>query len=123
MGVRTGEIPRVDWQWFLHGLTSQHAGDEITIEIVDEELGDQQEVRRLPLAYVEYDPDDDVVVVGVGGRDGRYPVVLRDIIQGPRQILADTIGPEEMALDITGADRSETIVVLHPAPAPTEVQR
>jgi hypothetical protein len=114
MSIQPHEIPRLEWQRFLDDLTEEHAGDEVTIEVLDEQLGNQEEVQRLPLAYVEYDPKDDAVIVGVGGRDGRFPIVLRDIIEQPQRILADAIGNDaRLALEIAAADGSQTIVTLH----------
>ena len=39
--------------------------------------------KGVPFTYIEYDSHDDMVNVGVGGRDGRYPVVLRHTIEPP----------------------------------------
>ena len=55
---------------------TEHQADDVTIEVVDPTFGPNQEAERLPLAYIEYDPKDDVVVVAVGGRTARYPVLL-----------------------------------------------
>ena len=59
---------------------------------------------------------DDVVIVAVGGRDGRYPVVLRHIVEHPQRIAADTYGEGRLALDIVDGDGDHTIVTIQ---APT----
>jgi hypothetical protein len=108
------DIPRAEWSQVLEGLTDQYEGAEVTIELLDQEFGDESEVQRLPLAYLEYDHQDDVVIVAVGGRDGRYPAVLRHIVEHPERILRDTLGPGGLvALDVVGRDESHTIVTLH----------
>lgn len=108
------ELARPDWQRYLEELTAQHEGDEVTIEVLDEQLGDEGEAQRLPLAYIEYDPKDDIVIVAVGGHDRRYPVVLHHLVEDPQRILADPHGPgDTVALDVVGADGDQTIVTLH----------
>jgi len=114
------EVPRAEWQQFLQDLTRERAGDEVTLEVLDPDLGDEVEVERLPLAYIEYDPKDDEVNVAVDGRDGRDAVVLREGAAHPQQIVADTLvpaagGPPLLVLEVTGADGTQTIVTLHPA--------
>jgi hypothetical protein len=74
------EIPRDVWQATLEALTVQHEGDLSVIEVADVDLGDQFEVEHIPFSYIEYDLHDDAVSIGVGGLDGRYPVMLRHVI-------------------------------------------
>jgi len=107
------EIPRDEWTAFLNGVTNAHAGQGVTIEALDREYGDGYESAQLPLAYVEYDHQADEVAVAVGGRDGRYPVVLRHAVQRPRRILADSAAPFiEWAFDIVADVDSHTIVTI-----------
>jgi hypothetical protein len=114
MSEHPHELPRSDWRPYLQAVTAAHEGDEATIELVDHELGDEHEVERLPLAYLDYEPEDDAVMVAVGGRDSRYPVVLHHIVDGPRRILADSYEPgPTLALDIVDDDGGHTIVTLH----------
>ena len=67
----------------LDEITKVRTGDDVTIELLDAEFGDAFEAERMPLAYIEYDEHADEASVGVGGRDGRYPVVLRYSIEHP----------------------------------------
>jgi hypothetical protein len=39
--------------------------------VVDPSIGHQYEAQRLPFSCLEYDPKDDVVIVGVGGHADR----------------------------------------------------
>jgi hypothetical protein len=109
------ERPKEDWHQMLDELTKVRAGDDVTIELLDAELGDAVEAERMPLAYVEYDEHADEASVGVGGRDGRYPVVLRHSIEHPTSILTDSKPPEPpLVVQIVGADGSETLVTVFP---------
>jgi hypothetical protein len=57
--------------------------------VLDPDVGDNQLVERLPFDHVTYDHKDDVLVVAVGGKDQRYPVVLRHLVHHPRELLVD----------------------------------
>jgi hypothetical protein len=111
------EVPRQEWSGFFEEVTKNHAGQDVIIEVLDREFGDGTEALRLPLAYIEYDHKDDEVAVAVGGRDGRYPVVLRHAVARPRRILADTTLPQiDWAFDIVGDGDSHTIVTVFARP-------
>lgn len=106
------ELPRDEWREFLEKLTSEFDGYDVTIEAVGEQIGDNLEAERLPLAYLAYDDKTDVFIVAVGGRDGRYPE-LHHLIENPKKILADAVSPDEpWAIDVIGAG-TRTIVSLH----------
>jgi hypothetical protein len=107
------ERPKEEWHKLLDELTLVRAGDDITIELLDTEFGDELEAERMPLAYIEYDEHADEASVGVGGRDGRYPVVLRHSIEHPTSILTDSRPPRlPLVVQIVGADGSETLVTV-----------
>ena len=109
------ERPKEEWHELLDELTKVRTGDDVTIELLDAEFGDAFEAERMPLAYVEYDEHVDEASVGVGGRDGRYPVVLRHSIEHPTSILTDSKPPRlPLVLQIVGADGSETLVTVLP---------
>src|SRR5215216_4987336 len=77
------QADRDQWETMLNQLTDQHAGEQITIEILDPTLGDQVEAERLPFTYATYDRRDDTIVIAVGGKTPRYPVLLRHMITKP----------------------------------------
>ena len=109
------ERPSQDWHKLLDELTRVRTGDDVTIEVLDAEFGDEFEAERMPLAYIEYDEHSDEASVGVGGRDGRYPVVLRHSIEHPTSILTDSKPPRPpLIVQIVGADGSETLVTVLP---------
>jgi Family of unknown function (DUF5335) len=106
---------RAEWHDMLDELTRVRSGDDVTIELLDAEFGDELEAERMPLAYVEYDEHANEASVAVGGRDGRYPVVLRHSIQGPTSILTDTQPPMmPLAVQIVAPDGSETLITVLP---------
>ena len=110
---------REEWREFLELVSKEHEGDEVTIEVASMEFGDNLQAERLPLAYVAYDNKDDVAIVAVGGRDGRFPVVLRHMIERLRSITVDPATPDAArAIDIVGADGSHTYVTLHRVSVP-----
>ena len=111
------EPQRGEWRDFLDRVTKEHEGDAVTIEVADTDYGDQFEAEQVPFAYLEYDDKADAVNVGVGGKDSRYPVVLRHAIEHPKAILVDPPAPNAArALDIV-SDDANTIVSLHRRPA------
>jgi hypothetical protein len=112
------ELRREAWRDFLESVTKEHDTDDASIEVLSTEFGDQQEAERIPLAYIEYDDRDDAVIIGVGGRNSRYPVLLRHTIPHPRQIFVHPPAPNvTRAIEIVGEDGDQTIVTLHPRPA------
>jgi hypothetical protein len=111
------ELERSAWRHFFDLLTKEHEGWQVTVEVTSVDIGDQVQAEKLPFAFMEYDKDDDVIV-GVGGRDSRYPVVLQHIVNDPQKVLVDTTAPNAAtAIDVIGEDGAQTIVSLHPAPA------
>jgi hypothetical protein len=111
-------IPQSSWFESLESLTKQHEGDLVTIEVLAIDLGDEYEAERVPFAYIEYDKHDDAVNVAVGGRDGRYPVVLRHTIEHPQRVETSTLAPgEEPTVSVTAADGVQTLVTFHIRPA------
>jgi hypothetical protein len=109
------ERPKGDWHSLLDEVTKVRTGDDVTVELLDAEFGDAFEAEHLPLAYVEYDEHADEASVAVGGRDGRYPVVLRHSIPHPTAILTDAQSPRlPLIIQIVGADGSETLVTVLP---------
>ena len=102
---------RTEWTRLTDRLSAEYPGYDVTIEVLDPEVGDNPMVERLPFAGITYDYKDDVVVVSVGGRSPRYPVVLRHLIQHPQEILFDLI-PQGAALKITDASGTTTLVSL-----------
>ena len=86
MSTTTRELERASWPAYFDSITQSIEGMLVTVEVMDEQLGDQTDVERLPVQAISYDPRDDVLEVAVGGRGTRYPVVLRHFISNPTAI-------------------------------------
>ena len=97
---------RTEWTKLTDRLSAEYAGYDVTIEV-----GDNQLVERLPFDHVTYDHKDDVLVVAVGGKDQRYPVVLRHLIHHPRELVVDQ-NPQGAALKVTDESGTTTLVSL-----------
>jgi len=109
MSATTAE--RSEWTTLTDRLSADHVGHDVTIEVLDADGGDNPMVERLPFDSITYDPRDDVLVVAVGGRAPRYPVVLRHLIHHPQEILFD-LTHQGAALKITDSDGTATLVSL-----------
>jgi hypothetical protein len=101
----TSTTDRSQWTYTLDRLTSDHEGDLVVIEVLDTEFGDNEQAERVPFGYANYDRRDDAVIIGVGGRSGRYPVALRHMIWHPVEIDVDAD-----ALRVVDTDGTVTIV-------------
>ena len=110
MSVTTSE-QRGEWTKLTDRLTVDHEGHDVTIEVLDFQGGDSSLVERLPFGGITYDHKDDVVVISVGGGSPHEPVVLRHLIEHPREILFDLI-PQGAALKITDSTGTTTLVSL-----------
>jgi hypothetical protein len=102
---------RSEWVTLTDRLSADHAGHEVTIEVLDPDGGENSMVERLPFTGITYDHKDDVVVVSVGGKSPRYPVVLRHLIPHPGEILFDLI-PQGGALKINYSTGTTTLISL-----------
>ena len=104
---------RQEWRGFLDVITKDQEGEPVTVEVVSAELGSQVQASMLPLAYIQYDDKDDVVVVSVRKRDGMDPG-LDHIVQNPWKIVFDPPAPGAVrSIDIEGSDGTHTLVTLH----------
>jgi hypothetical protein len=106
------EIGRGAWQKTLEALTVEHKGDVATIEVAELDLGDQFEAEQIPFSYVEFDPHDDAVSIGVGGLDGRYPVMLRHVVEHPQNLLIHTSEVGSVTIEVRSPDGTVTLITL-----------
>jgi len=111
MAMDDEEIPRDAWKRTLEALTGEHEGDVASIEVAELDLGDQFEAEQIPFSYIEYDPHDDAVSVGVGGLDGRYPVMLRHVVAHPQSIFIHN-AVDSVTIEVRSPDGSVTLVTL-----------
>jgi hypothetical protein len=106
------EVSRDAWQKALQALTEEHAGDVVTIEVQDLDIGDQFAAEQIPFNYIEYDPHDDAVSVGVGGLDGRYPVILRHVVEHPQNVFIHLSEEGPVTVEVRDPDGTATLVTL-----------
>ena len=111
--AETVTLDRNEWAGGLDQLTKNHEGGLLTIELLDMSFGDQHEVERLPFAYVNYDPRDDVVIVAVGGKSAKYPVVLRHMIWHPAEVSVADGEDLGTVLRVTDSDGVTNLITFH----------
>ena len=117
MSDQRRELQRDEWREWFEKLTQECEGYDVMIEVVSEDFGDQFEAERLPLTYLAFDDKDDVFIVAVGGKDGRYQAVLRHMVEHPKAILAEQLtGETPWAIEVIGPDGTQTIVTLRMRP-------
>jgi hypothetical protein len=107
MDVMTSTVDRNQWTPLLDQLTKDHAGEYVTIEVLDPTYGDNPQVEHLPFSYAAYDYKDDVVFVAVGGNSPQYPTVLRHMVPHPSDVAATM---EPAALRVADSDGTTTLV-------------
>jgi hypothetical protein len=116
VAAETEELPQGAWRQTLEEITRAHSREVVRIEVLSGQLGDQIQVDGLPLAYVEYDDKDDVVVVAVHERD-RDDIALRHIVEHPLNVRVHPRQPAAtVALDVAAKDGTRTFVMLQPRP-------
>ena len=114
----TREIPLDALDRFSTRLPAVGAAD-VTIEVLDDDVGDQIQADRLPWHALWYDAATGIVEVSVGGRDTRIPVVLRHHIHDPESVWVEEAAEGVRTIAITGRDGARTLVRFHPRRALT----
>ena len=105
---------RGTWQGLLDEITLGRRGQPVTIEIMDEELGDQTPAHRLPLDSIGYDTHDDVVVVALCGLAPGDGVVLRHLIPAPRSLDLLEQPHDSLVLRVVDGADVQTLLVFTP---------
>ena len=108
----TNKIPMEQLERLADQLPATKTVD-VTIEVFDEEIGDQLEAIRLPWHGLVYDSRNEIIELSVGGRDRRIPVVLRHSIHKPTGVWLEQEGGRAISLLIEAADSPRTIVTFH----------
>jgi len=120
MSNTTQELDAEKWHEYFDSVTPSIEGMLVTIEVMDEQVGDQLEVERVPLQAISYDPKDDVLEVAVGGRGVRYPVVLRHFISSPQTVsVEESSSVTPAAVFVTDGSGVRTLIRLF---EPTELE-
>jgi hypothetical protein len=103
-------IEQTQWNEFLAELTRQADGYDVTVELLDPELGDQIEVRRARLAALAFDPREGIAVA-VSDPSGREEL-LRHVIAEPARLEATDEPGVPGALLIEAAGGTKTLIRL-----------
>jgi hypothetical protein len=97
--TETMTVDRNRWEQFFDQLSKDHAGDLVTVELLDQDLGDQLEGERLPFTSASFDPRNDMVVISAAGTNDGEPM-LRHMIQHPSEVDVATAQPDETVLRV-----------------------
>jgi len=108
----TNKIPMEQLERLADQLPATKTVD-VTIEVFDEEIGDQLEAIRLPWHGLVYDSRNEIIELSVGGRDRRIPVVLRHSTHKPTRVWLEQEGGRAISLLIEAVDSPRTIVTFH----------
>jgi hypothetical protein len=110
------EIHRGVWKETLEALTAEHQGDVATVEVTGVDVGDQFAAEQVPFSYVEYDPHDDAVSVGVNGLDSSDPVVLRHVVEHPQNVVVHASDVDSVTIEVGSPDGTVTLITLTSRP-------
>ena len=56
MNIPTQEVPRENWLQYFNDVSKLYHGWQVTVELLDRDLGDQPGVKDLPLQGLSYEP-------------------------------------------------------------------
>lgn len=100
------------WQARFEEISQRREGQPVTIEVLDQDFGDQTEAQRMPFRSISYDERGDVVIVAVGGTSSRWPVVLRHLIHQPKTLDVLERGESGLVMRVVDGDDAATLIVL-----------
>ena len=105
---------RSTWQSLLEEITLGRRGQPVTLEVLDEQLGDQTPAHRLPLDSIGYDPRNDVIVIGLSGLFAGDEVVLRHLVKAPRSLDLLEQPHNSLVLQIVDEAEVQTLIAFGP---------
>ena len=105
---------RSTWRALLEEITEGRRGEHVTLEVLDEGFGDQVEVRDLPLESLDFDARADTVIIALDGRSAGSGVVLRHLVERPRQLDVLEQPHGALVLRIVAGSGAQTLVTCRP---------
>ncbi len=117
----TREIARDEWQPFFDGFSRMHRGWLVTVEVLDEELGDLLEAREGPLSGVvaELRARPEAIEIMVGEVPERH---ITHVIREPLHVhLKESDVGAHQTLRVEGADGVVTLLTFRAEALPAEV--
>ena len=113
MNQQVPQPARHRWRGFFEVLTTDRAGQAVTIQFVSAERDSRLVADKDPLSHITYFERDDVLVVCVTSA-GADHVGREHIIEHPHKIIVDASSPSTVQrIDIQGADGARTQITLH----------
>ena len=105
---------RGGWQPLFEQISKGRHAQNLTIDVLDEDFGDQTEVNGMPFESIDFDGRSDVIVVAVAGREPHAPVVLRHVIHEPQVV--DLLDRSDASLVMRVVDGAgvETLLTFQP---------
>ena len=97
-------LTRSEWQAYCDLVSRDLVGKCAELEVISLDLGDQIEVKWVPLLGIVYDPKSDVFEVALEGVD--------HLIAHPREVYVEETARGIVALEITADDEIRQIVRL-----------
>jgi len=98
------ELPRREWESFFDALSKAAAGQNVEVEVIGLNLGDQTEQDWLRLKGLTYGPKDDIFYV--------YTEALDHMIRSPQQIFTDWSGADLRVIEVYDKDNRSHIIKL-----------
>ncbi|HEY2586467.1 MAG TPA: DUF5335 family protein [Tepidisphaeraceae bacterium] len=115
--MQSHEIPSDQWVPFLDDLSKRHQGEQVTVELIGRDIGDQQAARDQSLLGITVDPPSGAFKIDVimGDRSG---INMSHEIAHPIHVrLAQSDDGRDAALEIESDSGPRTLVRFMP-PAP-----
>ncbi len=106
---------RGTWQSLFEEMSVGRHGQRTTIEVLDQELGDQIAAQGLPFESASYDARGDVIVISLDGCKPGDDVTLRHFIHGPVELDLREQPDDRLVLRVVDAESVQTLIVLEPA--------
>jgi hypothetical protein len=108
--VATKEIPRESWTSLLDGFSRRHEMIPVSVEVVGDDLGDQEEIRDHPLLGITADVRLQEEVISVIVRRDKMDHMTH-IIDSPERVwLQEDGAPAKEALEVESAGGLKTII-------------
>ena len=106
---QTQQIPQEEWLAFFNQFSQDNRGRLIALEIADQDIDNEDLVKRSPLAFITYDPvtkGNDVVIA-----IGREAVAYSHTVNCPQAVwVAKDDADQVLALEIVDHSGAQTIV-------------
>jgi hypothetical protein len=109
--MRTSEIPRDQWEPFLAGFSRDHQGQRITVELLGANMGDQPELRDVPLMGVTFDTkrsEGEAIEVMAG--DSPLANAMHVVSRPVRVLVAQSDRGADQALEIESLEGPTTLL-------------